>query len=178
MKDKDLIEACKRGDAWAQKRLYERYVPVLFGLSKRYVLFDADAEDIVQEAMYKILTKISSYGYKGSFEGWMRKIAVNEALMFLRKKQSNPFTTPIDDAPELMDEDATIHARMNADELLKMIRELPTGYRLVFNMFVIEGYKHREIAEILGISIHTSKSQLILAKKKLRKMIDQIEKKE
>lgn len=173
MKDRDLIEACKLNNAYAQKALYEKFAPRFFGLCKRYVLSRENAEDVLQEAMYKILDKISSYKYKGSFEGWMRRIVVNEALMFIRKNNKNPFVISADETYNLTTDDVAynIQSQLEANDILKLIHSLPTGYRLIFNMFVIEGYKHREIADLLSISINTSKSQLILAKKKLRKLI-------
>ena len=159
MKDRDLIEACKDNNSYAQKALYEKYAPRFFGLCKRYVLSRENAEDVLQDAMFKILNRINSYTYKGSFEGWMRKIVVNESLMFIRKNNKNPFMISADESYNLKDVDFNIQAQLEADDLLQLIHSLPTGYRIVFNMFVIEGYKHREIAEELNISINTSKSQ-------------------
>ena len=128
-----------------------------------------EAEDILVSGMYKIMTKINQYSGDGSFEGWMRRIIVNEALMAIRKKHN--FNTSLDDTYLEPVHDDFTESSLAAADILKMVEELPTGYKTVFNLYVIEGYKHKEIAEILGISINTSKSQLILAKKKLRGMM-------
>ena len=119
--------------------------------------------------MYKIMTKISDYRGDGSFEGWMKRIMVNEALMHLRKHKNMSMMREIGDV-QVADNDS-IESQIYADEIVALLDQLPPGYRTVFNMYVIEGYKHREIAEELGISINTSKSQLILAKKRLRQLI-------
>jgi RNA polymerase sigma-70 factor (ECF subfamily) len=167
--EQELIEKCRRGKRAAQKELYNRYAPILMGLCRRYVRNEVDAEDIMIEGMYKIMTKIGQYKGKGSFEGWMKRIMVNEALMFLRKKHN--FTLNIEisniDRPHAV----TVEDELAAKDILKLLDLLPTGYRTVFNLYVLEGYKHREIADILGISINTSKSQLILAKKRLGELV-------
>ena len=141
----------------------------MFGVCRRYVKASEDAEEVLVTAMYKAMTKVDKYGGKGSFEGWIRRIVVNESLMFLRSRHDFHHTV------ELMDHDmateVNVEAELAAKDLVVLVNALPTGYRTVFNLYVIEGYKHREIAEMLGISIHTSKSQLILAKRKLREMI-------
>jgi len=119
--------------------------------------------------MYKVMTKIDQYSGKGNFESWMKRIFINEALMFLRKN-NNPLSRSV----ELIREpglNERITGNLNADYLFKLIDALPPGYKTVFNMYVLDGYKHREIAEELGISINTSKSQLILAKKKMQNLI-------
>jgi RNA polymerase sigma-70 factor (ECF subfamily) len=136
----------------------------------RYARTVEDAEDILSEAFYKIFTKISSFKGQGSFEGWMKRITVNEALMSLRKKNTLNMSVELSEVKEQAYDDDIV-SRLSYNELLIILEELPPGYRTVFNMYVIEGYKHREIAEHLNISINTSKSQLILAKKKMRELI-------
>ena len=168
--EKELIEACRKQDRKAQKLLFDRYSPRMFGVCKRYVKQREDAEDVLVNGLFKVLTNIEQYSGSGSFEGWIRRIVVNEALMFLRKNQHFKFTVEINDfdkATHLNAEDDLM-----AQDILRLLDRLPTGYRTVFNLYVLEGYKHREIAEILGISINTSKSQLILAKKRLREMVE------
>ena len=141
----------------------------MFSIALRYVKNHADAEDVMIEGFYKIFTKIDTYSGKGSFEGWMRRVMVNEALMYLRKNHNFRMTVEVDqaDRPTV----ATVEHELAAEEILKLLDHLPTGYRTVFNMYVLEGLKHREIAEQLGISINTSKSQLILARKRLQQLI-------
>ncbi len=172
MTEKELIAACKKKDRRAQKLLYDRYAPLMMGVCKRYLKQREDAEDVIEEAFFKILTNINQYKGKGSFEGWMRRIVVNEALMFLRKRHNFRMTVELEytDVKTPM----TIEEELAAQDIINLLDLLPTGYRTVFNLYVIEGYKHREIADILGISINTSKSQLILAKKKIRSMLEKI----
>lgn len=122
------------------------------------------------EGFFKVLTKIEMYGGNGSFEGWIRRIMINESLMHIRKANHFRFTEEID--PNLdLPEDPTIVDELAAAEILELMDELPPGYRTVFNLYVVEGYKHREIAEELGISINTSKSQLILAKRRMEELL-------
>ncbi len=161
-----IITKCKSQDAEAQKLLYDMYKDKMYAVCIRYLKSQQDAEDVFIDAFFKILTKIDMYKGDGSFEGWMRRIMVNESLMFLRKKTNLHLTieipeTDIADVIEERDESFSF------EEIMAILDELPTGYRTVFNLYVFEDYKHREIAEMLGISINTSKSQLILAKKKV-----------
>lgn len=165
--DANLLTRVKKGDPIAQKKLYDKYAPLFFGICLRYIKNRDEAEDIMIESFYKIFTKIHQFNDKGSFEGWMKRIVVNQALMQIRKNSNLNLHVDIEKAYSVA-EDAIAINKINYDEILLLLEDLPVGYRTVFNMYVIEGYKHREIAEILGISINTSKSQLILAKKKLR----------
>lgn len=157
------------GDPLAQRKLYETYKGVLFGISKRYIADFHEAEDVFVSAFTKIFKSISQYSGEGNFEGWMKKIVVNEALMHLRAKKMHfrelePQVIPIDIEAEL-------DSSMDIVYILEAINSLPDGYRTVFNLYEVEGYKHKEIAEELDISINTSKSQLILAKKRLREIL-------
>lgn len=142
----------------------------MFGVCKRYVKSSEDAEDVLLESFFKVLTKIEQYSGNGSFEGWIRRIVVNEALMFLRKRNelSNAIELEKIDIPE---KGNSIVEELQAKDIINLLQQLPNGYRTVFNLYVLEGFKHREIAEKLGISINTSKSQLILAKKRLRHLL-------
>ncbi len=164
-----IILGCKNGDKEAQAVLYEKYSPILFGICRRYVKNYHDAEDVFIEGFYKILSQIKKYSGLGSFEGWMKRVMVNESLMYLRKRNILKLSIEVDNQP--ISEGAIAENDLMYDDLLKVLEKLPTGYRTVFNLYEIEGYNHREIAELLGISINTSKSQLILAKKKLRLLI-------
>ncbi len=163
-----IILLCKKKDPRAQKMLYAEYSPLLFSVSRRYLKNEEDAEDALIEAFFKILTKINDYRGSGSFEGWMRRIVVNECLMKLRKKRN--FTLALEEAYSVGEKEM-ITPNLAYKDLLSVLELLPTGYRTIFNLYEIEGYKHREIAEKLGISINTSKSQLILAKKRLRDLV-------
>ena len=180
MTEQEIIQRCREQDPTAQKCLYDRFAPKMMGVSKRYIQSREDAEDVLVEAMYKALSQIEKYRSEGSFEGWIRRIVVNEALMFLRKRHQ----FVIDTNQEITDYSnheahstpTGVEAQMAASEIMLLLQQLPTGYRTVFNLYVIEGFKHIEIAEMLGISINTSKSQLILAREKLQKMILQQQK--
>jgi len=168
--EQELIEGCKSNDRRAQKALYEKYTAKMFGLCKRYVKTIENAEEVLMLAFCKIFKKIDTYSGKGSFEGWIRRIMVNESLMFIRKKYRFNEHVEIEKIP-VKAVQVTVEDELAAQDILNLLDQLPDGYRTVFNLKEIEGYKHREIAEMLDISINTSKSQLILAKKRLRKLI-------
>lgn len=167
--EQELIARCKNEDRQAQKLLYEKYSHKMFGVCRRYLKVNEDAEDVLVEGFFKVFSKLDMYKGDGSFEGWIRRIMVNESLMFLRKK--NNFNLSVEISNIEVKSVTNVQDELEAEDIMNLLAKLPTGYRTIFNLYVIEGYKHREIAEMLGISINTSKSQLILAKKKLRKLI-------
>ncbi len=168
--DKELIRACRRGDPRAQKALYDRYAPRMFGLCKRYLKTTEEAEDALLEGFFKVFTHLDQYDGSGNFEGWIRRIMVNQALMKIRKKHA--LKNAVEPDHTLKDQTISVQQKLEAEDILQLLNDLPEGYRTVFNLYVIEGYKHREIADLLGISINTSKSQLILARKKLRNLLE------
>lgn len=170
MTEQELITKCRKNDPIGQRRVYERYAPVMMGVCRRYLSRTEDAEDVLVEAFCKVFKHLNQYSGNGSFEGWIRRIVVNEALMFLRKNHALKNAYEIQAHFDLKD-DQNIVAELAARDILFLLDQLPQGYRTVFNLYVLEGYKHREIAELLGISINTSKSQLILAKKRLQKLL-------
>ena len=167
--EQDLILALRKQDRKGQKEVYEKYAPRFFGMLRRYLKRNEDIEDVMIDGFFKIMTNIGQFSGKGSFEGWMRRIMVNEALMLLRKK--NNFRMMVEISNIEISTVATIEDELAAQDILNLLEQLPTGYRTVFNLYVLEGFKHREIAEILGISINTSKSQLILAKNRMKQLI-------
>ena len=169
MKEKELINACRKGDRKAQEVLYKRFAPKMFGVCKRYLRKYEDAEDVCIEGIAKVFQKLDMYKGKGSFEGWVRRIMVNEALMFLRKKNNFNMTVEISNIE--IKSQVSVVDELAAEDILNLLNKLPVGYRTVFNLYALEGYKHREIAELLGISINTSKSQYRLACKRLRSMV-------
>ncbi len=172
MTEEKIIEGCRNDDRKAQKALFDKYSPMLFGVCKRYVKTREDAEDVLIKGLYKAMTNIHQFKGAGSFEGWVRRIVVNESLMFLRKSHNFKMTVEVNNL-EIKTE-VNVDDELAAQDIMNLLEKLPTGYRTVFNMYVVEGYKHREIAEILGISINTSKSQLILAKKRMRALVKQV----
>lgn len=169
-KEDELIKGCLRRDSSAQKILYDTYSSKMYGLCYRYVKDSMDAEDILVTAFMKVFDKIHQFKSEGSFEGWIRRIIVNEALTFLRRNRSMYLETELDQADREPDYNA-LSDHLEAEDLLNMIQELPTGYRIVFNLYAIDGYSHKEIAEQLGISENTSKSQLSRARTYLQKIL-------
>lgn len=165
-----IINRCRDQEAEGQKVLYDMFRDRMYAICLRYLKSPEDAEDIFIEGFFKILTKIDLYKGEGSFEGWMRRVMVNECLMFLRKRNNLHMTVelPATEIPDTAEEDGE---GLEFEEIISVLDLLPPGYRTVFNLYVFEDYKHREIAEMLGISINTSKSQLILAKKKIADLI-------
>jgi len=163
------VDQCKKGDPKAQKQLYDMYAPLFMSMAMRYMKNVESAEDVMVMGFFKIFDNINKFKGEGSFEGWMKRIVVNEALMQIRKKNNLYMTLELSDVDKA--DEASVINDMAYEDLLALLDELPPGYRTIFNMYVIEGYKHREIAELLKISINTSKSQLILAKKRMRELI-------
>lgn len=172
MTEQQLIIGCKANERRAQRAVYNRYSPVMLAVARRYTARDADAEDVLISAFFKVFDKIGTFTDSGSFEGWIRRIVVNEALMLLRKKHALKQASEIEDVnPTSFSVPAEAASRLAEADIMNLLDRMPVGYRTVFNLYVVEGYKHREIAEMLGISINTSKSQLILAKKRMREQL-------
>ncbi|BDD08433.1 DNA-directed RNA polymerase sigma-70 factor [Fulvitalea axinellae] len=168
--ENDLIEGCRRNDRRCQKGLYEKYAPVMLGVCMRYVSDRAEAETVMLKAFMKAFERIDSFEGRGAFGGWLRRIMVNESLNYLRQNKSLFLETDID----LAEFDETFgyeECKAEADDLLRIINELPSGYKAVFNLYAIEGYSHDEIGEKLGISTGTSKSQLSRARALLKKKL-------
>lgn len=156
----ELVEQCKKGDRRAQKRVYDSLSGKMFAVCLRYMGDRDAAADILQDGFVTLFTKLDSYSGEGSFEGWARKIFVNTALMSLRKSDVLKESDDIDSAWDVSSDSPTVFENLGYEELMKMIAALPSGFRTVFNMYVIEGYSHKEIGEALGISENTSRSQL------------------
>lgn len=159
-----------RQDESCQKQLFVQYSKRMMTVCIRYARTRSDAEDILQDGFVRLFRKIQQYKFEGSFEGWMRKIFVNTALKKYRNKRFEKERTGIEDVVESPC-DPGVLASLSADEILQWIGELPEGYRIVFNMYAIEGYSHKEIAEMLGCTEATSRSQLLKARKHLQKRI-------
>ena len=170
-RETEWIEGAKRGDRRSQKAIYELLSAKMYAVCLRYMGDRDSAEDILQDGFVTLFSKLDSYSGEGSFEGWARKIFVNTALMSLRKKDALKNTEDVDAARQIASDEPTPVQRIAHDELLKMIAALPPGFRTVFNMYVIEGYSHKEIAEVLDISETTSRSQLQRARTLLQTKI-------
>ncbi len=169
--EQELIDLCIKGDRMAQRALYDRLASRMLSLCLRYVGDRTTAEDIMQEGFVTLFTRLDSFKGHGSFEGWARKIFVNTALMYLRKKDALKMSDDIDVARNLSTDMASQMEDIGYLELMKLITSLPAGFRTVFNMYVIEGYSHKEIAEMLDISEITSRSQLSRARTWLQNKI-------
>lgn len=166
-----LIEQCKNGDRRAQKTIYDALAPKMFSVCLRYMGDRESAQDVLQDGFVTLFTKLDSYGGVGSFEGWSRKIFVNTALMSLRKNDVLKQSDDVDNARDISCDEPTALESIGYAELMGIISELPAGFRTVFNMYVIEGFTHKEIAAQLGISETTSRSQLQRARMILQKRI-------
>lgn len=177
IQESDLISGCINGDRKMQKELYDRYAAKMFGVSLRYAGSTEEAEDILQEGFIKVFKKIGSYRGEGSFEGWIRRIFVNTAIeQFRRKTYMQPITEREENSVEATY--LSVLDNLAEKDIVKLVQQLSPGYRTVFNMYVIEGYTHKQIADALGISEGTSKSQLSRAKIILQDLVKKhIEKK-
>ncbi len=167
----DLIKECIAQNRTAQKRLYDQYVPLIYGIIKRYVYNHGQADEILNDSFYKILTSLNSYSFKGSFEGWMRRIVINTITDNFRKyiKKEPAYKVDIDTTDIHVEGDIT--GRLGYKELLQLIHQLPDTQRAVFNLFVFEQLSHKEIAEQLGINENNSRWHLNDARKRLKEKI-------
>ncbi|MDR2383492.1 MAG: sigma-70 family RNA polymerase sigma factor [Prevotellaceae bacterium] len=169
--DEQLIKGCIQKDIRAQRQLYEKYAPLMMSVCLRYVRDRVIAQNLLQDGFVKLFDKIHTYSGSGSFVGWMRKIFVNIALEHLRDNDILKYSIDINAAFDIESEEELPIDKISADELMKCITELPSGFRTVFNMFAIEGYSHVEIAEKLGIHEGTSRSQYARARIMLQQKI-------
>lgn len=165
----EIIEGCKKNQRKYQDLLYKRFSSMLFAVCLRYTNSRFDAEDVLQEGFVKIFKNLDMYSQDRSFEGWTRRIMINTAITFYRRNLKHAFHDDVDNVHHVSQDIGPDHnCDYTQEELMKAIDRLPAGYKMVFNMYVIEGYKHKEIAEALKIDINTSKSQLSRAKKHLQ----------
>ncbi|MFA6334822.1 MAG: sigma-70 family RNA polymerase sigma factor [Bacteroidales bacterium] len=160
----ELVEACVKQDQRAQRVLYELYSPRMLTLCIRYVGEREKAKDILHDGFITVFEKIGSYNASGSFEGWLRRIFVNTALMSLRKGDVLKYSEELTSVDREIVEDGAGIGQISSKELLKLISSMPAGFRTVFNMFAIEGYSHQEIAREMKISEGSSRSQLSRAR--------------
>ena len=167
----ELILECLKGKAGAENELYDRLSPLMFGVCLRYAPNASEAEDILQEGFMKMFQHLGSYRGQGPFEAWLRRIMVHTALERYRKKALLTVESSEDETIDAQAEAATFDDSLTTEALLELIQALPPGYRLVFNLYAIEGYSHKEIAERLHISEGTSKSQLARARRILQEQV-------
>jgi RNA polymerase sigma factor (sigma-70 family) len=175
LKEKEIIQGCIRMDATAQHMLFREYGGKLLTICRRYASDQGEAEDMLQEAFISVFKHISQYKSTGSFEGWIKRITVNCAIKVLQNKKLR-FSEITDTQHELKTGDPDVFSDLNADHLLDLISRLPDGYRIIFNLYVLEGYSHDEIARILHIKAATSRSQLSKARATLKEKINSFQK--
>lgn len=173
--DIQLIESCKKGNRAAQKILYDRLAPRMFPVCIRYIGDRTAAEDILQDGFITLFTRLDSYKGEGSFEGWARRIFVTTALMSLRKKDALKMSDELEAIRGMKADTTSQTQNVGYKELMKLVMSLPPGFRTVFNMYAIEGYSHKEIAEMLGISETTSRTQFSRARVWLQNKIQELE---
>lgn len=167
-----LIDGCVKGSPKARKELFRQYHKILLGTCLRYSRDKSEAEDLLHEGFMQIYSSIASYSHSGSFEGWMKKIMVYTAIDHFRKNKKEYYHENIDDYNHMASDDLDALKNLAAKEIIELIQTLPQGYRMVFNLFAIEGYSHKEISEKLQIAESTSKSQVRKARIWLMKKLN------
>lgn len=170
----DVIRGCRNKERTAQKQLYENYFGRMMGMVRRYIRDQEDAIEVVNTGFYKVFSQIDSYKGSGSFEGWIKRIMVNSALDHIRAKKNYQRNIYLDDQFEIRADytiDPEEYDDIDTEKLLWMIEQLPPVCKMVFNMFAIDGYAHKEISKELKISIGTTKAHVSFARKKLREML-------
>lgn len=170
-----MIKGCIRKDRICQRMLFETHSTKMMGVCMRYANDSMEAEDILQEAFVKVFQYVEQFKFEGSFEGWIRRIVVNTAIRHLERKKIS-FNELEENSANHPKVDSSALVNLGQEDLLKLINQLPDGYRMVFNLNVIEGYSHEEIAEMLHIQAGTSRSQLVKARKMLQTQIMQLQK--
>ena len=167
-----LIAGCAKGDRESQRRIYELYYSKMMGVCVRYSGNREEAKDLLHDGFLKVFEHINKFSNIGSFEGWMRRIMINTVIDSYRKNK-NIFSTDANEFENIKNEepDLDILRQLNTEDVLKAVQRLSPGYRAVFNLYVIEGFSHKEVAKELGISIGTSKSNLAKAKSNLKKIV-------
>lgn len=173
----EIIEGCKSNNRKFQEKLYQTFSGKMFAVCLRYAHTHEDAEDIVQEGFVKVFKNISQFRNEGSFEGWIRRIFVHTAIEIYRKNAKMFPIVELTPFRDIQNVNSNAIDNMSANELMKMVQSLSAGYRTVFNLYAIEGFTHKEIGEMLGISEGTSKSQMSRARILLQNMIEDVSKK-
>ena len=165
-----IIQGCLQGDRISQKNLFDRFSGKMLAVCSRYARHRMEAEDLLQDGFIKVYSNLDQYKFEGPFEQWIRRIMINNAIKNCHRKSFQNEYFAGDDIPE-MTEEPDILSSLAEIELMKIINELPDGYRMVFNLYAIEGYSHKEISESLNIEESTSRSQLVKARKVLQEKL-------
>jgi RNA polymerase sigma-70 factor (ECF subfamily) len=167
----EMIAMAQRNDRQAQQKIYTQFAPKMLSVCRQYIKDIHHAEDLMITAFMKVFTNLVHFENKGSFEGWIRRIMINECISFIRVQKKVSF---LDDEFYVEDTFNNIESGLSVDDIQSLIDGLPEGYKMIFNLYAIEGFKHREIAEILGINEGTSKSQLSNARRMLQEQINKL----
>lgn len=173
-----LLKNCLKQKPDAQKMLYEHFAPSMLGVCFRYTKSISDAEEVLQEGFIKVFTRLNQYKGEGELGGWIRTIMVNTALNFLKTNQKYRYELSYDDMPLHVVSTENPAVKLQTKQLAELIRQLPTGFQTIFNLYAVEGYKHAEIASMLGISEGTSRSQYARARMLLIEWIEKFSDKE
>lgn len=171
----DLVKRCKAGERKAQELLYKQFASKMLGVCMRYAADKMEAEDMLQNGFIRVFQKMNDYRGEGSFEGWVRRIMVHSSIEYYRKHHKLLQLAENGDLPDEVAVSPNAVARLDAKDMMALIQRLSPGYRMVFNLYAIEGYSHKEIGEIMGISEGASKSQLSRARSILKGLIANIE---
>ena len=174
--EQDLVKGCQKGKAKYQRLLYKLYAPKMLGVCMRYFRTRDEAQDALQDGFVKVFTKIKDFRGSGSLEGWIRRIMVNTSLNLHRDNLKRMYHLDVDDEHVQIADHSFDYDHFNVEDIMRLVQQLPDGYRIVFNMYDIDGYSHKEIAEALNISVNTSKSQLLKARRHLRKELEKLHK--
>ncbi|MEZ4974490.1 MAG: sigma-70 family RNA polymerase sigma factor [Cyclobacteriaceae bacterium] len=175
LQDEELIKGCAKGDRASQKALYERYCRKMMVTCQRYARDEAEAEDTLQEGFVKVFKHLPNFRFESKLSTWMTRIMINTALNKQRQRLNMLPMVDVEEVQIKMDEELSL-TQFHLNELLSIVRTLPDGCRIVFNLFAIEGYSHKEIGEMLSISVGTSKSQYNRARSLLQERIGMLEK--
>lgn len=175
MDEAKLINECIKGNPKAQKQLYETFSGKMMGVCLRYSNSLEEAEDALQDGFIKVFQNLQNFQQTGSFEGWIRRIIVNCCLDIIRKNKKSKDDVALDKVDFMLSNESTAVGKLSEEQLIKLIQSMPYGYKIVFNMYAIEGYSHKEIAEHLEITESTSKSQFLRARKHLQNLLDKLE---
>lgn len=168
--EKDFLQACVQKERWAQKKLYEDHYPIMLPVCLRYANTQHDGLDILHEAFIKVFRNIHRYQSGTSLKAWIKRIVINTSIDYYRKN-SRRRTENIENAYDLSSKSPDAISKMSSDEILDCLQQLSPAYRNVFNLYVIEGYSHREVAELVGITESTSRSNLVKARTKLKQIL-------
>jgi RNA polymerase sigma factor (sigma-70 family) len=175
MDDLTLVNECAKGNSKAQRALFDKFAPKMLAVCQRYLRNNQEAEDVLQDGFVKVFQKIVDFKMEGSLEGWIRRIVVNTALDTIRRNKKLLDDIQVEEVQYKVSFTDHQFDGMDLAQLMKLIDEMPDGYRIVFNMFAIEGYSHKEIADTLGVTENTSKSQYSRARAFLRTQLELLE---